>query len=132
MKVLLDTNVCIALMRRHVKASARLQAQAPGDCAISTVTMYELFTGVAKCQEPERERGKVRRLLSLMRIAPFDQAAAERAAEVRAALEKTGSTCGPYDLLLAGHALALALPLATHNVREFARVEGLQVDDWLA
>ena len=91
----------------------------------------ELFTGVAKCREPERERGKVQRLLSMLRVVPFDGAAAEHAAQVRADLEKTGRVCGPYDLLLAGHALALGLPVATHNVGEFTRVEGLRVEDWM-
>ena len=132
MKFLLDTNICIALMRGHTKAVRRLADCAPGECAVSTVTVYELFTGVAKSREPEREHGKVQRLLSLMRIVGFDNAAAECAATVRALLEKEGNVCGPYDLLLAGHALALALPLVTHNVREFARVRALQVDDRLA
>ena len=129
MKFLLDTNVCIALMRGHGSATARLADCVPGECAVSTVTVYELYTGVAKSREPERERGKVRRLLSLMRIAAFDEAAAERASMVRARLEKAGNVYGPYDLLLAGQALALALPLATHNVGEFARVEGLVIDN---
>ena len=63
---------------------------------------------------------------------PFDETAARRAASVRAELEAAGNVCGPYDLLLAGHALALGLTLATNNVREFSRVGGLVVEDWLA
>lgn len=132
MKVLLDTNVCIAAMRGHASAVRRLAARAPGECAVSAVTAYELFTGVAKCREPERERAKVVRLLSMVQMLSFDEAAALRAGTVRAELEAAGNVCGPYDLLLAGHALALGLTLATNNVREFSRVSGLVVEDWLA
>lgn len=132
MNVLLDTNVCIALMRGHPRAVARLAGMAPAACGVSVVSVYELFTGVEKCREPERERAKVLRLLPAVPVLPFDRAAAERSARVRADLERHGETCGPYDLLLAGHALGLGLRLATNNVREFARVEGLTVEDWLA
>ncbi len=132
MKVLLDTNICIALMRGNEKAATRMAALAPEDCVVSVITVYELFTGVAKCREPERERAKVLRLLSSLRSVAFDEAAAKRAAQVRADLEKSGQTCGPYDLLLAGHARALGVGIATHNVAEFSRVDGLPVEDWLA
>jgi tRNA(fMet)-specific endonuclease VapC len=132
MKVLLDTNVCIAVMRGHEKALARMSALAPEDCAVSVITAYELYTGVAKCREPERERSKVQRLLAAVSMIPFDEAAAQRAATTRADLERIGKSCGPYDMLLAGHALSLGLSLATNNVGEFSRIEGLTVEDWLA
>jgi tRNA(fMet)-specific endonuclease VapC len=132
MKVLLDTNICIAVMRGRENAVARLAALAPEDCAISTVTAYELFTGVEKCGEPQRESAKVLRLLTLLQVISFDESAARRAARVRADLERSGKICGPYDLLLAGHALSLGLSLATNNVGEFSRVDGLLVEDWLA
>ena len=99
---------------------------------MSAVTACELFTGVAKCREPECEHGKVMRLLSAVHVLPFDDAAARRAALVRAELEAAGQVCGPYDLLLAGHALALGLTLVTNNVREFSRVSGLGIEDWLS
>jgi len=80
---------------------------------------------------PERERAKVTRLLSALRVLPFDEVSARRAATVRAELEAAGQTCGPYDLLLTGHALALGLTLITNNVREFSRVSGLVIEDWI-
>ncbi len=131
MKFLLDTNVCIAVMRGQAAAVSQLSARVPGECGVSAVTAYELFTGVAKCREPERERAKVVRLLSPMRVLPFEEQAARRAALVRADLEGRGQTLGPYDLLLAGHALALGLTLVTNNTREFSRVNGLVIEDWL-
>ena len=132
MRVLLDTNICIAVMRGHERAVARLAAVPPADCAVSVVTVYELFTGVAKCREPERERAKVLRLLAAMNVLSFDEPAAKRAAEVRAGLEAAGQICGPYDLLIAGHALSVGLSVATNNVAEFSRISGLPVEDWLA
>ena len=132
MKFLLDTNVCIAAMRGQVPAVSKLAAHAPGDCAVSSVTAYELFTGIEKCREPERERAKVTRLLSVLQVLPFDEAAARRAGKVRAELEVVGKVCGPYDLLIAGHALALGLTLITNNVDEFSRVSGLAIENWVA
>ncbi len=132
MKVLLDTNTCIALMKGREKAVQRLRLLQPSDCAMSTVTTYELLTGVLKCQNPVSERAKVLRLMSVVPVLPFDEAAAAKAAEVRAYLESIGKVCGPYDMLLAGHALSQGLSVATNNVGEFTRVPGLQVEDWLA
>jgi tRNA(fMet)-specific endonuclease VapC len=131
-KVLLDTNICIAVMRGRENAVARLVARSPEDCAVSTVTAYELFTGVVKCQEPMRESAKILRLLTLLRLISFDESAAQHAARVRADLERSGKICGPYDLLLAAHALSLGLSLATNNIGEFSRVTGLRLEDWLA
>ena len=94
MKVLLDTNICIAVMRGHEKAVARMAALTPGDCVVSVVTVYELFTGIAKCREPERERVKVGGFLSGVRAVIFDEAAAKRAAQVRADLGRSAGRAG--------------------------------------
>ena len=71
------------------------------------------------------------RLLSAVHVLPFDDAAARRTALVRAELEAAVQVCGPTDLLLAGHALALGLTLVTNNVRELSRVSELGIEDWL-
>jgi tRNA(fMet)-specific endonuclease VapC len=103
---------------------------APGDCAISTITAYELFTGIEKCADPSRERVKVERMLNVVILAAFDSAAAAEAARVRGELEALGQPIGPYDTLLAGHALSLKLRLATNNIAEFGRVIGLAIENW--
>lgn len=90
------------------------------------------FSGVEKCQQPERERLKVEHLLSSVSLVSFDSPAARRAATVRADLEQIGKACGPYDMLLAGHALSLGLSLATNNVGKFSRISSLTIEDWLA
>lgn len=108
----------------------RLSQVAPTDCAISMVTIYELFCGAAKSQDPARERAKVDRFASAVIELPLDRASAEAAANIRAELERKGYLIGPYDLLIAGQALAGGLTLVTNNVREFQRVNGLKFSSW--
>ena len=119
-------------MRNHPKVVQHLSAVSPGDCAISTITSYELYTGVEKCAQPVRERAKVDRLLKTVRELEFAAGAALEAARIRAALEAQGQIIGPYDLLLAGHARSLTLILVSANTKEFNRVSGLIVENWQA
>ena len=130
MRYLLDTNTCIAVIRKRPAVIARLAAVAPDECAVSTITVYELYTGVEKCNDPLRERPKVERLLTALHVAEFDSMAAIESARIRAVLERAGQMIGPYDLLLAGHALTLQLVMVTNNVKEFTRVPGLILEDW--
>ena len=129
-RYLLDTNVCIAVMRNHAKVIKRIAAVPPGDCAVSTVTSYELFTGVEKCANPAKERAKVELLLKTIEELPFDSAAARDAGRIRAILEAQGQMIGTYDLLLAGQALTLSVTLVTANTKEFSRVPGILLDNW--
>ena len=127
---LLDTDTCIAVLRQRSGMVQRLSRIAPTDCAVSTVTVYELFCGLAKAQDPAKERQKVERFISAVIELPLDRASAEAAAKVRGELERQGNVIGPYDLLIAGQALAGGLTLVTNNVREFQRVSGLNLQSW--
>jgi len=108
----------------------RLNQVSPSDCAVSAVTVYELFCGVEKAQNPISERQKVELFLSVIAELPFDRAAAETAARIRVELEKKGTPIGPYDILIAGHALVNGLTVVTNNLGEFQRVGGLKVEAW--
>jgi len=130
MKFLLDTNVCIRLMRGDEVVRENLRQATPDDCAVSMITVFELFAGVERCADPEKESIKVKRLLSAFHLLPFDWDSALRSATIRWQLEKSGQPIGPYDLQLAGQALALELTLITHNTREFSRVSALSYEDW--
>jgi tRNA(fMet)-specific endonuclease VapC len=132
MRYLLDTNTCIAVMRNHTKAVGRLAAVLPGDCGISTITAYELHTGVAKCSNPAKEEAKVNLLIQTIQQLPFEAGAAKEAGRIRALLESQGRPIGPYDILLAGQALALSLVLVSANTNEFGRVPGLILENWQA
>ncbi len=127
---LLDTNVCIAVMRGHAQVCQRLASLAPDDCGVSMVTVYELFSGVERCRHPTKERLKVENLLAPFHLLPFDFDAALQTARIRWELEKQGQRIGPYDLMLAGQALSLHLTLVTHNTDEFMRVADLVLEDW--
>lgn len=130
MKYLLDTNTCIALMRRNMRVRGRMEALVPGDCAVSAITAMELYHGLERCALPEREQEKIDELLSLVAVLPFDDAEAKRAAKVRHTLEQAGNVIGPFDVLIAAHALTAGLVLVSNNTREFLRVTGLTVEDW--
>ena len=108
----------------------QLEALAPDDCVISAITSFELFAGAMGARVPSREREKIERLLQVLKEAPFEAGAARVAGALRSQLEKAGRLIGPYDLLIAAHALTLDLVLVTANKREFGRVTSLQIESW--
>ena len=130
MLYLLDTNVCIGALRNVASVVAKVTEQSPGDCAVSTITAYELHLGIGKCARPAEEAAKLGKMLARLQVLPFDEPAAKEAAEIRAMLERSGKSIGPYDLLIAGHARVLELTLVTTNVAEFSRVPRLEIEDW--
>lgn len=131
MKLLLDTDVCIAIMNRDERVRPHLEQHAPSTLRMSAITLAELRFGAAKSSQPRRAVANLHAILSKVGVVPFDDAATARYGELRALLERRGSPIGPLDTLIAAHALSLRWTLATHNVREFRRVPGLAVSDWL-
>lgn len=99
MKYLLDTNVCIDLIRDRQTVVARTAAVLPDDCAVSSVTVYELFYGAEKARDPAVERRHVQTLLANVSELPFGSRAAEAAAKIRRTLVSAGQVIGPYDIL---------------------------------
>ena len=128
MNYLLDTNAVIALMKGHTGFLTRLRQHQPRDFAMPSIVAHELYFGAYKSQ---RAADNLRRVEALQfEILDFDPEDARRAGEVRAQLASAGTSIGPYDVLIAGQALARSLTLVTHNLREFQRVSGLSVEDW--
>lgn len=131
MKFLLDTNICIyALNERPRSVLDRLQAVRPSEVAVSVVTLFELRFGAEKSRDPLAMHARLDHLLRPLRLLPFEEEAAWRAARVRTYLEGKGLRIGEYDTLLAGHALSQGLTLVTNNLREFDRVPGLKTENW--
>jgi len=97
---------------------------------LSSITIAELSFGVAKSQHVERNREALQQFLLPFTIAPFDHRAAVAYGRVRADLEGSGRPIGPLDTLIGAHAVALGVILATNNVREFSRIDGLVVEGW--
>ncbi len=131
MKCLLDTNICIYIIKKKPEKVLRhFKAFVPGDVGISSVTLAELCYGVEKSQENKRNQAALEEFLVSLEIVPFDGDAAYHYGKIRAYLEKAGKPIGSMDLLIAAQALALGIPVVTHNVKEFARVKGLEVQNW--
>lgn len=132
MKWMLDTDTCIALIKRKPPdLIKRLQGKPVGDVGLSSITLAELRHGVAKSERKDQNRSALDQFLLALDIAPFDELASDSYGDVRADLEKRGTPIGPLDTLIAGHALSMNVILVTHNTREFKRIKGLRVDDWL-
>lgn len=132
LRYLLDTNVCIRVLRdRPPEVRERFNLEADGLC-ISAVVLTELLHGAAKSDRPAHHRAEVERFASRLEVLPFDHAAADHAADIRATLERNGLPIGGYDVLIAGHARSRGLTVVTGNLSEFGRVEGLRCEDWLA
>jgi len=127
---LLDTNAVIALLKGEAWFLRKLQKFKPADFGISAIVAHELFYGAYKGQRTAKSLAQIEALR--FEIVEFDQEDARRAGEIRATLAKSGASIGPYDVLIAGQALARSLTLITHNVKEFARVESLRFEDWQA
>lgn len=126
----LDTNTLIYFFKGSGRVAERLLATAPTEIAIPAISVYEIETGIAKSRDPGKRRKQFDQLLELVAILPFDGAAANHAAAVRAALESAGQPIGPLDTLIAGTALACNATLVTRNLREFERVPRLSLANW--
>lgn len=126
----LDTNTLIYYFKGQGRVAARLAALRPTDIGIPVVALYELETGIAKSQQPQKRRKQLDSLLAVTKLLPFDRATARRAAQLRAELELAGTPLGPLDCLIAGIAVEQSATLVTRNLKEFRRVPGLKLEDW--
>lgn len=132
MKWMLDTNTCIALIKGQPERTLRkLRGRSVGQVGISSITLAELQYGVARSRRAPEAAAALAEFLLPLEVAGFDAEAAEQYGQVRAGLGRRGLPIGPLDTLIAAHACALDTILVTHNTREFRRVEGLRVEDWV-
>lgn len=132
LRYMLDTNVCIQVIReRPEPLRARFNANAAALC-ISVVALAELLYGAEKSARPEANRTNVEQFVARLEVLPFDTEAAAHYGDIRASLERQGTPIGAYDMMIAAHARAHGLVVVTNNTREFTRVDGLRVEDWLS
>lgn len=128
---LLDTNVFVDMLRGNLTYAYDMMRKSDASLfATSTIVRAELLCGASKMPNPEQERFRVESLLLPFRSLPFDDACAVQYGRIRAQLESAGETIGANDCLIAATAVAHSMVLVTHNVREFQRVPGLQIEDW--
>ena len=132
MRYMLDTNICIyAIKHKPESVFRQLQKMSPEDICISSVTYAELVHGVEKSSAIERNRLALSLLLSNIEIMSFDVNAADAYGKIRADLERNGTPIGPLDMMIAGHALSLGYTVVTNNTKEFSRVDGLKIVNWV-
>ena len=132
MRYLLDTNICIYLIKkRPSKVLERFRQHSPQDVAISTITLFELQYGAERSQYRQRSEDALAKFLLPLNLINLDHSSAIEAATIRAQLEKKGMLIGPYDLLIAGLARSRSMTLVTNNTKEFERVVGLHLENWV-
>ena len=129
MKYLLDANVVIALLNDPDSHPAHeIRRHHPSDIAISSIVAHELYYGAFKSRRREHNVALIDALQ--FQVLEFDKEDARHAGELRALLALSGTSIGPYDVLIAGQAKARDLTLVTHNTDEFSRAPGIRAEDW--
>ncbi len=131
MRYLLDTCVVSDFTRGHPQVLARIKAASPDDIAVTTMTVMEVEYGLRLNEALERKlRPVIQAFFQSVLVLPYEEGDALASAAVRAALKKQGKPIGAYDILIAGCALSRGLTLVTSNTGEFARVQGLALENW--
>lgn len=131
MPYLLDTNICVHVIRkRHKGVIERFRQHPLSDLMISSLSTAELYFGIEKSERREHNLDVLERFLLPLPVYPFGYEASKIYGRLRADLEGRGTPIGSLDTLIAAHALSLDAVLVTNNTREFSRVPGLRLEDW--
>ena len=128
---LLDTNICIFTIKCKPPEIREQFRRYHGQMAISAVTLMELIYGAEESQAPERNLAEIEGFATRLEVLEYGSEAAKHTGQLRAELAKVGKPIGPYDQMIAGHARSRGLIVVTNNLREFERVPGLRVVDWV-
>ena len=131
LKYMLDTDTSIFTIKRKPAHLKRLFNVHLGQLCISAVTWGELICGAEKSEQAEKNLATLEGFAARLEILPFDEQASRQFGQVKAELEQQGNKIGSYDTMIAGHARSQGLIIVTNNVREFTRVEGLRVENWI-
>ena len=128
---MLDTNICIYVIKRKPLEALSKFNEHSGQLAISSITLAELIHGAEKSEFIERNLRTVEDFCSRLEVLSYSEKAAAHYGSIRADLEKKGQVIGVNDLHIAGHARSEGLILVSNNLQEFTRVEALRTDNWI-
>ena len=131
LRYLLDTNICIYVIKRRPESLLDRFNENASHLGISTVTLAELLHGAEKSSQPQRTLSVVEDFSSRLDVLDYGIKAAQHYGQIRAALERRGMPIGINDLHIAAHARSEGLTLVSNNLREFERVEGLLYENWV-
>ena len=133
MKYMLDTNICIYLIKQKpAVVLERFRQTDISEISISSITLSELFYGVSKSSKPEQNLMALTQFAAPLEIMPFGGEAAQYYGDLRAHIEIQGTTIGSLDMLIAAHAISLSSILITNNEKEFNRVANLKIENWVS
>ncbi len=131
LKYMLDTNILIYAMKNRPQHLRQRFNQHAGQMCISSISLGELIFGAELSQQVDRNLADIERMIAQLEVIPFGISEASHFGRIRAELYRTGQPIGPYDMMIAGHARATGMILVTNNQREFARVPGLMLENWM-
>jgi len=132
MKYLLDTNICIYIIKKKPQSVIkRFEKLKSGSVAISTITLSELYYGIAKSSKPDENMIALQEFISPLEVLDFTNVDALIYGKIRNSLEKKGSPIGAMDLLIAAIAKSQDLILVTNNTKEFSRIPELKIENWV-
>ncbi len=131
LKYMLDTNIVIYAIKNKPPEVKETFKRYDGQMCISTVTLGELIYGAERSTQPEKNMEVVEGMAARLEVLSFGSRDAAHFGQLRAELVSSGKTIGPYDMMIAGHARSTGLILVTNNEKEFNRVPGLRVENWV-
>lgn len=131
LKYMLDTNIAIYVIKRRPVDAFNTFNQHAGQLCVSSITMAELLHGVEKSAKPDHNLRQVEDFMSRLSVLEYGSKAAAHYGNIRAVLERKGTPIGVNDLHIAGHSRSEGLTLVTNNLKEFDRVEGLRLENWV-
>jgi tRNA(fMet)-specific endonuclease VapC len=132
MKYMLDTNICIYIIKQKPRTVIERFLQTEiSQIGISSITLSELLFGASKSSKPEQNKIALAQFVAPLEILPYDDQSAQYYGDLRAYLEKQGKPIGSLDMLIAAHALSIACTLITNNEKEFIRIPNLNIDNWV-
>ena len=131
LRYLLDTNICIYVIKERPRSMLECFNRHAGHMAISAITLSELLHCVVKSADPERNLAAVENFCSRLDVLPYGPKASLHYGQIRAGLERQGLPIGVNDLHIAAHARSEGLTLVSNNLREFQRVDDLMLENWV-
>lgn len=132
LRYMLDTNICIYTMKNKPEKVREAFSRYHGQMCISSVVAMELFYGAEKSIKQKEALAGVESFIARLGVLDFTTEAAAHAAQIRVELQRQGKPIGPYDIMIAGHARSEGLVLVSNNLKEFERVDGLRLENWVS
>jgi tRNA(fMet)-specific endonuclease VapC len=128
---MLDTNICIYVMKNYPPDLREKFNVLAEQLCISSITLGELHYGAEKSARRADNLVAIEHFVARLDVLAFEAKAAAHYGQLRAELERAGTPCGPHDMQIGGHARSEGLIVVTNNIREFARMPGIRVENWI-